>query len=149
MTELTGNDAILRFRANESRFNDFINNPSGYYTASDGRQVPVLAEWTRRLLVPIKVITTTYQASPGEILLIDSVTAGGAVSISMLAAPTDSQAFITLIDYKGTWATNNVSFDPGAVPIAVPGAVDATGITWSENYSVAVIGYVDSKYRMM
>lgn len=99
-----------------------------------------------RRLDPV-VVTANYAARAGEILLIDS--SAGPITISAHATPTEGQAPITLIDHKGTWSTNNVTFDPGAVPIAVPGAADATGLVCSDDYAVAAVGYAASKYRVL
>lgn len=94
-----------------------------------------------------KVVTANYAVRAGETLLIDST--AGPIIITAYAAPVQGQAPFTLIDYKGTWSTNNVTFNPAAVPIAVPGDADATGLVCSSNYSVIAIGYADLKYRVL
>jgi hypothetical protein len=93
------------------------------------------------------LVTANYAARPGQTLLIDSEDAP--ITITAYAAPVEGQAFITLIDIKGTWRTNNVTFDPGAVAIAVPGGADATGLVCSEDHAVAVIGFAGAKYRIL
>jgi hypothetical protein len=94
-----------------------------------------------------KVITANYAAYPGEVLWID--TTAGAVTITAAEEPADPQGTITLIDFKGTWATHNVTFDPGDETIAVPGEADADSLVCSSNYSVIALGYADGKYRVL
>lgn len=94
-----------------------------------------------------KIITANYAAYPGEVLWVDST--AGPITITAAQTPTDPQAPITLIDFKGTWATNNVTFNPGSYGIAVPGSADATGLVCSEAYAAAVIGFAGGKYRII
>ena len=94
---------------------------------------------------PISV-TSNYQVSPGEVLYIDST--AGPITITAIT-PTANQRPFTLIDIKGTWGTNAVTFDPGAVPILVPGEADATGIVCSDSFTTLVIGYGTSKYTVI
>lgn len=116
-----------------------VNNPAK-------SEIRALGDVLGRYLDP-EIITANYAARPGEVLWVD--TTAGAVTITAAEAPVDPQATITLIDFKGTWATNNVTFDPGDEVIAVPGDADADSLVCSQNYSVIALGYADGKYRVI
>lgn len=120
--------------------------------ASSGAHRPVkseirsLGQALGRYLDP-QIITDDYAAYPGEVLWVD--TTAGPITITAAEEPEDPQGTITLIDFKGTWATNNVTFDPGSEGIAVPGEADATELICSDAFSVIVLGYADGKYRVL
>lgn len=120
--------------------------------ASSGAHKPVKSEIRElgqalgRYLDP-KIVTANYAAYPGEVLWVDST--AGPITITAALAPEDPQGTITLVDFKGTFATNNVTFDFGDEVLAVPGAADADSLVCSGNFSVIAIGYADGKYRVI
>jgi len=115
------------------------NNPSK-------AEIRTLGDALGLYLDPVTV-TANYAVRPGQVLWIDSTAAP--ITITPYAAPVDPQAPFVLIDFKGTWATNAVTFDPGDGAIAVPGDADADSLICSQNYSVIALGYAGGKYRVI
>lgn len=90
------------------------------------------------------VVTAEYTARPGDLIWAD--TTAGAFTIHL---PAVCDAPITIVDIAWTWSTNNLTLDPGAVPIAVPGDVDATSVVCSTAGAIVTAGLYANKYRML
>ena len=90
------------------------------------------------------VVTANYSARPGDVIWAD--TSGGSFTITL---PAVCDAPITIVDIARSWGTNNLTVDPGAVPIAVPDAADADSLVCSMAGASFSAGIFASKYRIL